>query len=118
MMAWAQRKLPMPCELKDFEGVFQAITDRCLHPGRKRRPCSAGHKRAKRPSRERPRRCAAEQRKELAPFQVSKLHPLPTEGAHESIVDRRRLIQRLATARNFVPANAGFGTNAPELSLQ
>jgi hypothetical protein len=53
---------------------------------------------------ERPRGCcAAKQRYELAPFQLTKLHPLSPNQA-DSITDWRGSSQGLAAVQDFAPA--------------
>jgi hypothetical protein len=53
-----------------------------------------------RPRRERPRRCAAEQRDELAPFPLTQLHPVPSgPGRHRRISDCSGSVSGVSNAR-------------------
>src|SRR5262249_1290877 len=66
----------------DIAGLLQALTECSHHRHVAARRCAVEepdprHRRLLRPRRDRPRRSAAKQRDELAPFPLMEMHPLP-----------------------------------------
>ena len=60
------------------------------------------------PCRGRPRARAAEQRDELAPFHLTKMHPIPHgPGAHRKDIELQRISQRVVQSALTISARSG-----------